>query len=47
MGLRHCLEQAEATCEGGVKDISRGLLPGMKVSLNLQAILILPSERVI
>jgi len=35
MGLRHCLEQAEATCEGGVKDISRGLLPGMKVQFKL------------
>jgi len=31
MALRHWLEQVEATCEGGVEDISRGLLLGMKV----------------
>lgn len=35
MGLRHWLGQAEATCQGGVKDISRGLLPGMKVQFEL------------
>jgi hypothetical protein len=35
MGLRHWLGQAEATCEGGVKDISRRLLPGMKVQFTL------------
>jgi hypothetical protein len=31
MAPRHWLEQEEATCEGGVKYINRGLLPGMKV----------------